>query len=337
MEIFIFLLLPLLVGLLSFFIRKGKFLSYLTIFVSVIDFFLAFHFLEVLAKSHTHKFILVSKWIELDSLSEIFLLLLSFIYLGVSLFSSWYLEGSSSKKYGEYYVNLNLFVFSILLLPLLPNPGMVWLAIELMTLFSILLVNFYDTRIALEATWKYVILSLLGAALVLFGLMLLLGSAYQKGVINPTWKSLASISHSLSPTILLSSFVFIFIGLGTKIGIVPLHSWLPDVYSQTPPPVCALFSGAETSVILYVFFRIFPIFSHLTSVHSLFVIFGLLSMGVAAFLLLGVKDYQRMFAFSTIEQVGIVLIAIGLTGKSSSFPALLQTFSHSLVKTLCFF
>ncbi len=138
--------------------------------------------------------------------------------------------------------------------------------------------------------------------------------------------------------LLRAAFLLILVGFGTKVGLVPMHTWLPDAHSQAPSPVCALLSGVETTTVLYVILRLFPVMQRTPGdgVRGWAVGFGLISVGVAAFLLLQVRDYKRLFAFSTVEHMGIILTAVGLGG-SAHFGAMHQIVAHTLTKSFCFF
>src|SRR5581483_10536912 len=191
-----------------------------------------------------------------------------------------------------------------------------------------------------EAAWKYVVLSLMGAAIALLGFLVLFASMQAGGGGAYTWDGLAAAAPKMPPILLQTAFVLILVGLGTKVGLVPMHTWLPDAHSQAPSPVCALLSGVETTAVLYVILRLFPVLQAAPGSHAetWAIVFGLLSVGVAAFLLLQVRDYKRMFAFSTVEHMGIILLAAGL-GSSSAvrYSALYQALTHTLTKSFCFF
>jgi hydrogenase-4 component F len=143
----------------------------------------------------------------------------------------------------------------------------------------------------------------------------------------------------MPPVLLQTAFLLILIGLGTKVGLVPMHTWLPDAHSQAPSPVCALLSGIETTSILYVILRLFPVMQGSPNSHAetWALVLGLISVGVAAFLLLQVRDYKRMFAFSTVEHMGIILTAVGLGASVAGYGAMMQIVSHAVTKSFCFF
>jgi len=280
------------------------------------------------------------KWIAVDGLSALMLLLIAFVGAMAAFFSLGYMSSNSHepRRLRLYYANFNLFIFSMLAIPVLVEPTLVWIVVELTTLCSALLVCFENTHEALEAAWKYVVLSLMGAAVALLGFLMLFAAMQVAGGGTYTWDGLVAAAPRMPAVLLEAAFVMILVGLGTKAGLVPMHTWLPDAHSQAPSPVCALLSGVETTAVLYVILRLFPILKG-TSAHAEVwaVVFGLVSVGVAAFLLLQVSDYKRMFAFSTVEHMGIILLAAGLGTSSAHYGALYQALSHTLTKSFCFF
>jgi hydrogenase-4 component F len=282
-----------------------------------------------------------SRWLAVDGLSALILLLIAFVASTAAIYSVGYLAQSNldGKKLRLYHANYNLFIFSMLAIPVLAEPALVWIVVELTTLCSALLVSFENTREALEAAWKYVVLSLMGAGIALFGFMVLFAAMHAGGGGTYTWTGLVTAAPTMPPILLQLAFLLILIGLGTKVGLVPMHTWLPDAHSQAPSPVCALLSGIETTSILYVIMRLFPVMQAVPRAHTATwaVVFGLISVGTAAFLLLQVKDYKRLFAFSTVEHMGIVLTAIGLGSSAANYGAMQQIVSHSVTKSFCFF
>ncbi|MGO9586130.1 MAG: proton-conducting transporter membrane subunit [Limisphaerales bacterium] len=282
------------------------------------------------------------KWIAVDGLSALILLLIAFVGATAAIFSVGYMAHENLKpwKLRLYYANYNLFVFSMLAIPVLAEPTLVWIVVELTTLCSALLVSFENTREALEAAWKYVVLSLMGAGMALFGFLVLFAAMQASGSDGVyTWDGLITAAPSMPPVLLQTAFLLILIGLGTKVGLVPMHTWLPDAHSQAPSPVCALLSGIETSAILYVILRLFPVMQASPNSHAetWALVLGLISVGTAAFLLLQVRDYKRMFAFSTVEHMGIILTAVGLGASAAGYGAMQQIVSHCVTKSFCFF
>jgi len=282
------------------------------------------------------------KWIAVDGLSALIILLIAFVATTAAIFSAGYMAHGNPKpgKLRLYYINYNLFVFSMLAIPVLAEPTLVWIVVELTTLCSALLVSFVNTREALEAAWKYVVLSLMGAGMALFGFLVLFAAMQASGSTGAyTWSGLIDAAPTMPPVLLQTAFLLILIGLGTKVGLVPMHTWLPDAHSQAPSPVCALLSGIETTSILYVILRLFPVMQAAPNSHAetWAVVLGLISVGTAAFLLLQVRDYKRMFAFSTVEHMGIILTAVGLGTAVAGYGAMQQIVSHCVTKSFCFF
>lgn len=282
------------------------------------------------------------KWIAVDGLSALILLLIAFVATTAAIYSIGYMAHGNLKpwKLRLYYANYNLFIFSMLAIPLLAEPTLVWIVVELTTLCSALLVSFDNTREALEAAWKYVVLSLMGAGMALFGFLVLFAAMQASGSTDTyTWNNLITAAPLMPPVLLQTAFLLILIGLGTKVGLVPMHTWLPDAHSQAPSPVCALLSGIETTSILYVILRLFPVMQGSPHSHAetWALVLGLISVGVAAFLLLQVRDYKRMFAFSTVEHMGIILTAVGLGASAAGYGTMMQIVSHCVTKSFCFF
>ncbi|OYV66369.1 MAG: hypothetical protein B7Z74_11240 [Deltaproteobacteria bacterium 21-66-5] len=222
--------------------------------------------------------------------------------------------------------------------PLFSNVALVWIAVALTTLLSIFLVSFDQSTAALEAAWKYAILTSMGAALALFGVLVLYWAMRQGGAEDFTWSGLAAAAGAMPPLLVKTAFLFMLVGYGTKAALVPFHSWLPDVYSQAPVPICALLSVVETTTLPYVIVRLLPLFPGKAGdgAGRWLLAFGLLSAVGAALLLVQVKDLKRLFAYSTIENAGIILTAAGLGG-AAGYGSVYQLMNHALAKPFGFF
>jgi hydrogenase-4 component F len=285
----------------------------------------------------------VKNWISCDSLGALILLLVAFVGFTAAIFSIGYIEKNveekNQRKTRHYYAQYNLFLLSMLAVPIISHVALVWIAVELTTLMSVFLVSFKNTSEALEASWKYIVLTCMGAAFALLGILILYWGMSISGQEEFTWAGLIVASTNIPPSLLKTAFVFILIGFGAKVGLVPLHTWLPDAHSQAPSPVCALLSGVETTTILYVILRLLPVLKVHPSigVETWLIVFGLISVGIATFLIIQVKDYKRLFAFSTIEHMGIIMVAAGLGDYASHYGATLQIVSHAITKSFCFF
>jgi hydrogenase-4 component F len=286
----------------------------------------------------------IEGWVSCDSFGALLLLLVSFVGLTAAIFSSGYIgkavDLDDPARIRRYYARYNLFLVSMTAVPVLSQITLVWIAIELTTLLSVFLVSFPNTSEAIEAAWKYAVLTCMGAALALFGILILYWGMTLAGGGPFTWLGLVAAAPKMPPALLQTGFLFILIGFGTKAGLVPLHTWLPDAHSQAPSPICALLSGVETSTALYAIMKVISAVQAVpggSSSNKWIVILGLLSACFAAFLLIQVKEYKRLFAFSTIEHMGIILVAVGLGGSGAYFGATYQILGHAVTKSFCFF
>src|SRR5437660_9919329 len=236
-----------------------------------------------------------------------------------------------------------LLMFAMNLALLANNIGVMWVAIELATLTTVLMVGIYRTHEALEAAWKYFILGRVGIALALFGTILVYMAARPvigEGFDAMIWTVLITRASAFDPALLNVAFVFLLLGYGTKVGLAPLHAWLPDAHAEGPTPVSAVLSGLLLNVALYALLR----FKLLLAVNvaaiapgPLMVIMGLISVIFAALMLYRRRDIKRMFAYSSIEHMGIIAFAFGMGGPLANFAGLLHMTMHSLTKSAIFF
>jgi len=344
MELLVILLLPVFAAGFSIIPTKNwRFAAGATILGTAALFALSLRTAMGLDVSGQEKSLFLNHWLSCDGLSALILLLVSFVGFTASLFSWGYIAQAVSQgrtdRVRRYYRRFNLFLLSMLAVPLLSQVAMVWIAVELTTLLSVFLVGFENTPESLEAAWKYVVLTCMGAALALTGVLILYWGLSISGGGEFTWSWLRTAAPNIPPVFLTTAFLFFLVGFGAKAGLVPLHTWLPDAHSQAPSPVCALLSGVETTTALYVLLRFLPMFSGFPEnpVPTWFLVFGLISVGVAAFLLIQVKDYKRLFAFSTIEHMGIILVAAGLGSGAGYLGAMYLITAHALTKSFCFF
>jgi hydrogenase-4 component F len=223
------------------------------------------------------------------------------------------------------------------------NIGVMWVAIELATLTTVLMVGIYRTHEALEAAWKYFILGSVGIALALFGTILVYLAARPvvgEGANAMVWTTLLAQAGSFDPALLNAAFVFLLLGYGTKVGLAPLHAWLPDAHSEGPTPISAVLSGLLLNVALYALLR----FKMLLAVNPaaltpgpLMVTMGLISVVFASFMLYRRRDIKRLFAYSSIEHMGIITFAFGMGEALANFAGLLHMAMHSLTKSAIFF
>jgi hydrogenase-4 component F len=285
--------------------------------------------------------IAVPGFIEADGLSVLILLLVSFVLALAALFAGGYMQhGNGRDRLWVFYFNYNLLGFALLAVPALAEPNLVWVCVELITLFSVLLVGFEKTSGALEAAWKFAMLTIMGAPIALFGFFMLFW-AYRSatGGAWETWDGLRQAAAVMDPRLLKFSFLLIFVGFGAKAGLAPMHTWLPDAHSQAPTPICAVLSGIKTTVPLYVILRMISVViaSPAARLGNWMTVLGLVSVGIAALLLIQVRDYKRMFAYSTVEHMGIILAATGIATQAADFGAVSQMLNHAITKSLCFY
>jgi hydrogenase-4 component F len=242
-----------------------------------------------------------------------------------------------------YHSMYQLFSFTMVLCLLSNNVGILWVALEGATLSTVLLVSLYRTPASLEAAWKYFILCSVGIAQALFGVILLYFAAEKvlgPGGTSLLWTHLYEVRSQLEPTVLSLAFVFLLVGFGTKVGLVPLHNWLPDAHAEGPTPVSAVLSGLLLNVALYAVVRSKVLVDGALERNfsgNLMMGFGLLSVVVAAFFLSRQKDIKRMFAYSSVEHMGIMTFAFGMGGAVAAFAGLLHMTVHSLTKSAIFF
>jgi hydrogenase-4 component F len=285
----------------------------------------------------------------IDPLNVFLVTLTAFVSFTTAIFSRPYMRVEqdhgkmTARRMRLYHSMYQLFSFTMLLGLTTNNLGIIWVAMEAATLTTVLLVSVYRTPASLEAAWKYFILCGVGIAQALFGTILVymaadkvLGSAHA----TLLWSNLADIKGQLDPTIMSLAFVFLLIGYGTKIGLVPLHSWLPDAHAEGPTPVSAVLSGLLLNVAMYAVLRCKVLTDGALGnqmAGQLMMGFGLLSVVVAAFFLSRQKDVKRMFSYSSIEHMGLITFAFGMGGPIASFAGLLHMTVHSLVKSAIFF
>jgi hydrogenase-4 component F len=243
-----------------------------------------------------------------------------------------------------YHSMFQLFIAAMLIALTSNNMGLLWVAMEAATLSTVLLVTLYRTPASLEAGWKYFILCGVGIAQALFGTILLYFAAERllggEGVSALLWTHLNAVKSSLEPSVLSLAFVFLLVGYGTKVGLAPLHNWLPDAHAEGPTPISAVLSGLLLNVAIYAVVRCKVLVEG--SLQSelpgrMLMGFGLLSVVLAALFLWRQRDIKRLFAYSSIEHMGIITFAFGMGGPVANFAALLHMTVHSLTKSAIFF
>jgi hydrogenase-4 component F len=294
-------------------------------------------------------FVALGRQFFVDPFNVFLVALTAFVAFTTSVFSRPYMrvEAEHGKltvgRLRLYHSMYQLFTFTMLLALLTNNVGVLWVAMEGATLATVLLVSLYRTPASLEAAWKYFILCGVGIAQALFGTILLYFAAEKllgAGGGALLWTELNAVRGDLEPTVLAIAFVFLLVGYGTKVGLVPLHNWLPDAHAEGPTPVSAVLSGLLLNVALYAVIRCKVLVDGALPgafAKNLMIGFGLVSVVVAAFLLLRQRDIKRLFAYSSIEHMGIITFAFGLGGPVANFAGLLHMTVHSLTKSAIFF
>ena len=284
-----------------------------------------------------------------DDFNVVFIVLNAFVGFTTSIFSASYIgheleTGRLTPGYLRFYhAMFQLMMFGMDLALTANNIGLMWVAIELATLSTVMMVGIYRTHEALEAAWKYFILGSVGIALALFGTILVYlaaVSAIQEGMAAMAWTNLLRHAAALDPSLLNIAFVFLLLGYGTKVGLAPMHAWLPDAHAEGPTPVSAVLSGLLLNVALYALLRFKMIVTTnpgTIAVGPLMITLGLGSLIFAAFMIYRRRDIKRMFAYSSIEHMGIIVFAFGMGGPLGNFAGLLQMTMHSLTKSAIFF
>jgi hydrogenase-4 component F len=286
-------------------------------------------------------------WVYLDSLSVFFLLVTAIVSFAASVYSVGYIlaeveEGKiSTRKAIAYFQLFNLFCFTMLVVPLLNNLALVWIAIEMTTLISAFLVGFHNVKESIEAAWKYIIICSVGITFALLGVILFYyTSSKDAGVKSLEWVSMLSGSGMFDPKMVRFALIFILVGYGTKAGLAPMHNWLPDAHSQALSPISGLLSGVLLKISLYAILR-FVMLANLSVGYAfsakLFVLLGIFSVVVGGIFILVQKDLKRLLAYSSVENIGLVSLGLGFGAFGGIFAGLLHAFNHAVTKALMFF
>ena len=289
------------------------------------------------------------RYLLVDDLNIVFVVLNTFVAFTTSVFSASYIAheletGRLTETHLRFYHTMYQVLLGAMNLALVANNiGLMWVAIEVATLTTVLMVGIYRTDRALEAAWKYFILGSVGIALALFGTILIYMAARPivgEGVNGMVWTVLIAHVADFDPALLNLAFVFLLLGYGTKVGLAPLHAWLPDAHAEGPTPISAVLSGLLLNVALYAVLRFKLLMAanpRAIAPGPLMATLGILSLVFAGFMLYRRKDIKRMFAYSSIEHMGIIAFAFGMGGALANFAGLLHMTMHSLTKSAIFF
>jgi hydrogenase-4 component F len=281
-----------------------------------------------------------------DQLSGFHLVLIAVVFSTAALFAQNYFaheanDEAVTPRSFSYFDTLWLLSLGAMALALISNNIIIlWASIEATTLFTCFLISLHKTKETFEAMWKYLLICGVGVSFALIGIVLILAAGERAGQSFENialWTNLLTTAGGFNATLMKTGFVFIFIGFGTKAGLAPMHTWLPDAHSKAPAPVSAVFSGFMLSLALYGIARFIPVLKSIDAnfTNNILIVFGTLSLGVGAISIAFQSDIKRLLAYSSIEHIGIVTLALGL-GPVGAFAALFHTMNHSLCKTFAF-
>src|SRR5450432_1697604 len=288
-------------------------------------------------------------YVLVDDLNIVFIVLNTFVGFTTSIFSASYIaheletERLTPVYLRFYHAMYQTMMFGMNLAFVSNNIGLMCVAVEIATLTTVLMVGIYRTHAALEAAWKYFILGSVGIAFALFGTILVYMAARPvvgEGQDAMVWTLLIQHAGDFDPALLNVAFVFLFLGYGTKVGLAPLHAWLPDAHAEGPTPISAVLSGLLLNVALYALLRFKMLLAanpDTINIGYIMMALGLISLVFAAFMLYRRRDIKRLFAYSSIEHMGIITFAFGMGGPVANFAALLHMTVHSLTKSAIFF
>lgn len=284
--------------------------------------------------------------IYVDSLSEIQLIIISTVSLITAMYSYKYIGDEfreneiSLRKAKVFFILFQIFVLSMVFLALSNNIMGMWIGLEATTLSTAFLIGYNNNKLSLEAAWKYVIICSVGLAIGLIGIILFIYSLNSEiSVSMLQWTYLMNRDNSFNGDVLKIAFTFIFIGIGTKAGIAPMHTWLSDGHSEAPSPISAMMSGILINLALYVIIRFYIIIRTVNGIENIkyfFIAFGCISLIISTFSILRQTNYKRLLAFSSVENIGIMSLGFGFGGTLGVFGALLHSIVHAYGKSLLF-
>jgi len=336
----ILFLAPLVAGLISLIARNPRVAEYVTLAASILVLCAA---VPVLVLSYRHTSIYLWNYIIVNDFGAWVMLCVAVVYLLSTLYAIGYMRLlNEDKRLPRFYALFSGFALTMLAACVMNNIGVYWIAIELTTLISTFLVGFELEAESTEAAWKYIVvvsagisLALLGTVLLYWGGSFVLGSTYEM-----TWAVLQSAAPKIYPPLLSVSFLLVLVGYGTKAGLVPMHTWLPDAHSESPAPVSAMLSGALLNTAMMGIARFLAIVSG-TSVgsfaHAAVVAFGILSFVIAGLFITRQTGVKRLMAYSSVEHLGVQALGLGFGGVLGIAGTLYHMLNHSLNKSLMFF
>src|SRR5438876_5016701 len=344
------LVVPLIVALLCLFARPRGLVESLNIAGFFCLLLLGVKLFQTVLANHGAAVTEGDEFLRADALSAWMVLLISMVSLATSLYAVRYFRRDladavlNERRFRQFYVLTPLFATGMFLVVLANNLGVMWIAVEATALSSVLLVALYNRKTSLEAAWKYVMLGGLGLVLALFGTISTYAAAIGKtgGQTLPSfnWSRLLAMAPQLDHHLIILAFIFVLVGYGTKAGLAPMHTWLPDAHSEAPSPTSAMLSGVSLKIGVYALLR----FHMLTAAclgsgfsRSLLLGFGLFSMLLAGPFILVQTNLKRLLAYSSLEHVGLICVAVGMNAPLTVFGALLHMGYHALTKPVLFF
>lgn len=291
---------------------------------------------------------LLDGFLEVDALCAFTILTVALVSCTASIYSVGYMRyvlgdaPENQARLHRYHALQALFIFTMLVSPALSNLGVFLIGIELTTIVSTFLVSFERAHESLEAGWKYIVIVSAGISLALLGTILLYfaGTPVLGSVYSLDWRTLQSVAPQLDPQMIKVVFILVLIGYGTKVGLAPMHTWLPDAHSEAPSPVSALLSGALLNTAMFGVLRFYTITAASVGEaypQALLIFVGLLSMAIASFAIVQQRDEKRLFAYSSVEHMGIIATGFGFGGPLGVFGGLLHMLNHSLAKSMLFY
>ena len=310
--------------------------------VTAVSGVVSFALVLVLVPAAAHRDIGYLRFLRVDALSVVFLLATAFLYGAVAVYSVGYLSAGSGHqapaRYSRrFWIGLNVFAWAMLAAPMMSNLGLLWVAIEVTTVVSALLVAIEDTDGAAEAAWKYVLLASAGLALALLATIFayyagaqVLGQSYDLG-----FSQLLAAAPRLPHAAVELAFVLAVLGFGTKTGLVPVHTWLPDAHSEAPTPVSALLSGSLLAVSFYAILRFYQVAESALGPRyprNVLLVFGVASLLLAMLYLFGQRDIKRLLAYSSVEHMGILAIGVSFGAPAALAGVLLHVLAHAAAK-----
>jgi hydrogenase-4 component F len=302
----------------------------------------SFGLVLALVPAAAHGNVTYLRFLRVDALSAVFLLATGFLYAAVAVYSIGYMSGGPKGQHParysrRFWLGLNLFACAMLAAPMMSNLALLWVAIEVTTIISALLVAIENTDGAAEAAWKYVLLASTGLGLALLATIFayyagaqVLGQSYDLG-----FTQLLAVAPRLPHAAVQLAFVLALLGFGTKMGLVPVHTWLPDAHSEAPTPVSALLSGSLLATSFYAILRFYQVAEAALGPRfprNVLLVFGVASLLLAALYLFGQRDIKRLLAYSSVEHMGILAIGVSFGAPAALAGVLLHVLAHAAAK-----